>query len=71
MSERFGDDRAPLDYGTGSNKSKIIGCPFCNTFKYMKENCIGFVCTECGKYVGESNFLYEGLVYSLTTSHST
>ena len=59
MTERVGDDRAPLDFGTGSKLSKLIGCPNCKTFKSRLKTCIGFVCSQCGKYVGEKDFLLE------------
>lgn len=46
---RYGDDRAPLDYGTGRKERVATACPYCGTVNAHRINCVMKECVSCRK----------------------
>lgn len=46
---RYGDDRAPLDHGTGMKRKIATVCPHCGVGNGHNENCVMKECVSCHK----------------------
>ena len=45
------DFKAPLDFGIGSKKHKLVECKDCGELKLVNSNCLFFICSSCKKLV--------------------
>lgn len=70
MSNIIIDETYSLEMGSGSNKKKIVVCPFCKTATYVSVNWVGGICS-CGKYFNLEISLHEDDADSMSPNRTS